>query len=195
MYEYYLTIDLIESSDIGINFLLSKIFMQIHLALVEIKNISKDSNLALAFPQYNEFNVGRKLRIFADRENDLVLFKKIVRLNQYQDYLAISHINKVDINKVEYYVSYTRYQPDASVYQKAKRFIKRHPEYTYESVFQFMKSKKLLVKIPYIKMKSLNNHNSFSLFIKCNKVENLKNGKVNSYGLGVGIGVAIPHFK
>ena len=198
MMKFYQEITLFHTPDISMSFLWGKLFMQLHIAFVEAKRIDNGIKFGISFPYYDLLFAEDKgeneedgspftnvIRIFADKEEDLQTLQQVWRLQAFEEYLHIKGIRPVPEKRVKGYATYSRYPPDESVHQKAKRFSKRHEGVTYEEALSFMKQKQGISNMPYIRMRSLTSKQSFSLFIKKTLTDMPKQGRFNAYGLSV----------
>ena len=75
--KHYLEITLIDSGDEPLYLVWSKLYVQLHLALVEVKKHNDKINIGVSFPEYL-FNaekgigfLGTKLRVLANSEEEL----------------------------------------------------------------------------------------------------------------------------
>ena len=180
--KYYQEITLIPDCEVPVMFLWTKLFGTLHLAFV---NQRKENNaeFGISFPQYSENGVGEKLRIFAEKKEMLEALQLDRVLNRMQDYVHIVSVRKIPVRRLTGYAIYSRYQPDASVEQKARRYAKRHPESSYEEALEFMKQRTEKYQLPYIQIKSLSNGQFFPLFIRKKTVEEESNYGFGTYGL------------
>lgn len=179
--EYYRDVDILSSADHPLHFLMSKVFTQIHLALVNLKE-KEGVSLGITFPKYKDGTLGSKIRIFMRNQVERELLLKFLDLSRFKDYVHITDVEPVPYNKVKEYVKYSRYQPDSSIEQKARRFSKRH-DVSYEEALKVLKKTPSQEHLPYIKLKSLTNCHGFSLFIKENYSVELIDKGFSPYGL------------
>ena len=68
---YYQDITLIPDGEVSLSFLWTKVFTQLHLALVEEKRREGMVKTALAFPAYQDKGLGNKIRILAPSAEQL----------------------------------------------------------------------------------------------------------------------------
>ena len=76
---YYIELTLIKDSEISPYFIWSKLYTQLHLALVEMQDTNAQVPIGVSFPEYNVGEskgkklmlLGSKLRIFAQDEATL----------------------------------------------------------------------------------------------------------------------------
>lgn len=181
--QYYQEITLLPDESSSVNFLWGKIFTEVHIALADLKNTRGITNIAVSFPEYRDTSLGTKLRILAEDEHLLEILDIKGVLHRFADYADIGRIKKIPYNKIKGYAVYSRYQPDSSVHQKARRYSQRHPDTSYAQALQIMKSKNRATQLPYIQMCSMTNRNPFRLFIKRTKAEQGEKYHFGSYGL------------
>lgn len=180
---YYLEITLIPAVEIPVNFIWTKVFTQIHIAIAEQKNKNDSLEFAVSFPEYQYNGLGRKLRIFAEEKENLEVLSVETILWRLRDYVHITSIRKVPESRIHGFAIYSRYQPDNSLKQKAKRYAKRHEEASYGQAFSIMNCNNTTIHFPYIHMKSITNQNKFSMFICKKIVDKEVNCGFGSYGL------------
>lgn len=192
MMQYYQEITLLPDGDFSVYFLWGKIFTAVHIALAEQKNRHDVTDIAVSFPQYGEISLGNKLRILAEEEQSLELLdiKKVLR--RFDDYVHITGIRTIPTARIKGYAMYSRYQPDSSIHQKARRYSARHSDISYEQALTILKSKDRHTDLPYIQMRSMTNHNPFRLFIKRTETEETDCHEFGSYGLSSNS--AVPEF-
>ena len=172
------------TEDISASFLWSKVYRQTHLALVNSRDEQGKIRCGVAFPQYSDElpTLGHQLRLLAPEESDLQRLNLTDALMRFApDYVKITTIRQVPIRKCKGYVTYSRYQPEATVMQKARRYAKRHGISIEEAqkLFPTAVSKN---RYPYIQLESMTNHHRFSLFIqKQEAIEQPCNG-FSAYG-------------
>lgn len=172
------------TEDISASFLWSRIYRQVHLALVNSKDGQGIIRCGVAFPEYSEENLtlGHRLRLLAPEESDLQRLNLPDALKRLTpDYVRIKTIRPVPVRACKGFVTYSRYQPEATVMQKARRYAKRHGILIEEAqkLFPTAVSKN---RYPYIQLESMTNHHRFSLFIqKQEAVEQPCNG-FSAYG-------------
>lgn len=187
--KYYLDITLLPDTVITLGFIWQKVFQQVHIALAENKVAENNSEIALAFPQYNpngdkkiEFPLGNKLRIFAPSEELLNKLAINNWLKRFSDHTHISSIKSVP-DKVNEFVCVKRKQCKTNLSRLARRRAKRKKE-TFEQALQHYASfNDEQSKLPFINMNSLSKKEQFRLFIEQNKVNEATVGEFTCYGL------------
>ena len=190
--KFYIEITLLPSENIGINFLWTKLYQQIHLALVDMNDGKANVPIGVAFPKYDaeKNRLGSKLRLFAKSESELVKMDIKKWLNRLLDYVHITQIREVP-NSVKSYSVYKRQQLNRSS-AKLERLIKRRAKregVTIEEARSRIIADSTnnddtrLLKSPFIWMKSISSENLFRLFIIREKASNYVEGSFSSYGL------------
>ena len=156
------------TEDISASFLWSKVYRQVHLALVNSKDEQGIIRCGVAFPEYSDEppTLGHQLRLLATEEADLQrlnLSDALKRLTP--DYVRIKAIRPVPVRACKGFVTYSRYQPEATVMRKARRYAKRHG-ISIEEAQRLFPTTANKTGYPYIQLKSMTNHHRFSLFIQ-----------------------------
>lgn len=196
---HYIELTLIKDSEISPYFFWSKLYIQLHLALVEMQDANAQVPIGVSFPEYNVGEsknkklmlLGTKLRIFAHDEatlNKLNLPKWLARLD---DYVHVKNIKPVPEN-VQNHLVVSRYRPKANIELVARRIVKRK-QITLGLAIAYLntvdEAKKLKgyaqkwEPFPYIQMKSLSGKQDFSLCISQTTVDEVKSGVFSTYGL------------
>ena len=165
----YLEITLLPNPEVGVNFLWSKVFQQIHLGLVEIQNDQGQVPIGLSFPEYvtgDKYSVlGSKLRLFANDEAVLKQFDVVNWLARLSDYVHCTSIRPVP-EKIIGYALYQREQPKTNPERLARRYARRH-NIDYETALAlYSKRNYQTINSPFIQLKSLSSDNNFCLWVK-----------------------------
>ena len=106
--KYYIDIALISNEEDNLGYLWRKLYAQIHLALVEVRDESNLVSVGLSFPNYsNNRSLGDTLRLFASTEEKLKELKLEVWLNRLEGYVFIGDIKEVPKN-INKFVSFRR---------------------------------------------------------------------------------------
>lgn len=186
---YYIEVTLIKTDDFSFYGLWSKLYAQLHLALVEYQKISSKVDIGVSFPQYrfdDEKSIGflgEKLRIFANNEADLAKLNLQVWFNQIFDYVHMTTIKEVPQHKVSGYAIFQRKQVKTSAIRLA-RHEERKGRYTYESALAHYQKFVTTSTLPYIQMKSLTSDRFFKLFVEKKCVSEFLDTQVfGTYGL------------
>lgn len=175
------------TEDISASFLWSKVYRQVHLALVNSKDEQGIIRCGVAFPEYSNepLTLGHQLRLLAPEESDLQHLNLTEALKRFTpDYVKIKTIRQVPIRKCKGFVTYSRYQPEATVMRKARRYAKRHDMSIEEAQKLFPAlTNKLQYPYPYIQLESMTNHHRFSLFIQKKEAVEQPCEGFSAYGL------------
>ena len=156
------------TEDISASFLWSRVYRQVHLALVNSKDEQGIIRCGVAFPEYSEENLtlGHRLRLLAPEESDLQRLNLPDALKRLTpDYVKIKAIRPVPVRLCKGFVIYSRYQPEATTMRKARRYAKRH-DMSIEEAQKLFPASSNKIRYPYIQLESMTNHHHFSLFIK-----------------------------
>jgi CRISPR-associated endonuclease Csy4 len=205
--KFYHEVTVIPNHEIGEHFIWSKLFVQLHLALVSIQDEQKKSPVGISFPEYfmgEKFGViGSKLRLFAQSEPELQKLDIQKHLSRLTDYIHISAIREVPV-KINGYAIYNRYQPKVNKERLMRRHQKREegwrsiindPQSEPEKIAAAQKKlsarqqrinnydKEKAVKDPFIKLKSLSSDNDFCLWIRKIATNEPNYQKFSTYGL------------
>ena len=197
---YFIEIELLSSDEIPLAFLWKKLYAQIHLALVEIRDEKNLVSVGLSFPNYqqNKFPLGEKLRLFAKTKEELEQLNLAHWLRRLMDYVTVSEIQKVPAN-VDGFVSFSRkrFKSNSEIRRLAKRYAKREgieyeealkkfvaTEEKYEKIKEENRNKtNNTSKIPFINVKSLSSNQELKLFIEKKERDKPKDGLFSTYGL------------
>ncbi|CAM4107794.1 type I-F CRISPR-associated endoribonuclease Cas6/Csy4 [Acinetobacter pragensis] len=194
--KYYLEIKFLPDDDISIHFLWSKVYKQLHLALTGVKNAENQVNIGFSFPQYRydaksgKGFVGEKLRLFALSEDILESLDVHKWLSRYVDYVHISSIKAVPLEKITGFAIYKRKQVKSSAERLARAEVKKG-RYDYENALAHYRKFVTSTSLPYVQLlsdssgtvkdESLKNH--FKLFIEKRSAEKSETQVFSSYGL------------
>lgn len=203
--EFYQEITLIEQAEISPYFIWSKLYGQLHIALVEMDKGNSTVEIGVSFPQYIyrkkdehhtfKASLGKKLRIFAQSEkvlNDLDIRKWLERLT---DYLHITSVRMVP-KSVNSYAIYKRKQVKTNAQRLARHRVKRG-DIGFDEALARYRHVVTTTDLPYIQMVSLSSSteqdkNQFKLFIEKKTMEKGDFRNFSSYGLSA-VGV-VPEF-
>ena len=197
--KFYIELTVINSADISFSIAWSKLYTQLHLALVEMQDANAQVPIGVSFPEYNVGEskgkklilLGSKLRIFAQDEATLTKLNLPKWLARLEDYVHIKSIKPVPEN-VHNHLIVSRYRPKANIELVARRIAKRK-QITLDLAIAYLntvdEAKKLKgyeqkwEPFPYIQMKSLSGKQDFSLCISQTTVDEIKGGVFSTYGL------------
>ena len=185
--KFYLEITLLPNPEVGINFLWSKVFQQIHLGLVEMQDNQGRVPIGLSFPEYvigEKYSLlGGKLRLLAKDEATLSQFNASQWLSRLRDYVHCTSIRPVP-EKLTGYAIYRREQPKTNKERLARRYAKRH-NVDYDTAMRCYSSMThQTMTTPFIRLKSLSSGKEFCLWIKKTVVAEPSGSRFSSYGLG-----------
>lgn len=182
---HYIDITLLPHEEIGHYYLWSKLYQQMHLALVEFNC----AQVGFSFPQYshNQPRLGRKLRVFAVNDDALVQLNLPKFLSRLMDYCHVSSIRSVPEHSQ--YVVFSRKQCETNPDRLARRRAKRKDETLEQARKHFIGFEEGFTSLPYIDLESLStqqqgqkNHR-FKLFVERKLCHSSRQGEFNCYGL------------
>ncbi len=205
---YYQEITIIKSPEVSPYFIWSKLFMQVHLAMVENKGVDDKVNVGVSFPEYHCFEksdktimiLGTKLRVFAHDIESLEKLALHEKLSRLLDYVHIKSISEVKASQVKYHVTVKRAKQHGNIEKLTRRFAKRKgisfEEAKQLQLERYAKEKSIsleeslahyenpsLESYPYIIMDSLSSDKKFSLEIIQTETEQSESGVFNTYGM------------
>jgi CRISPR-associated endonuclease Csy4 len=184
--KHYIELTLIPDVDEGLFSLWSKVYLQLHLALVEMKDADSLVPVGVSFAEYRRDEkhslLGSKLRIFASDMNHLERLNLKHWFSRLSDYVHISSIRAVPSEHG--YVVVSRVHTSANVGNLARRYAKRH-SMSIEAALELYKNydPKQPTQLPFIKLKSLSSANDFVLCIQQSPAQSNQVGKFSTYGL------------
>lgn len=187
--KHYIEITLTGSPDFPLYHLWSKLYTQLHLALVENRNTYHQANVGISFPEYRFHSekgigfLGTKLRLFAEEESILQkidLQKWFVRL---MNYINISPVCPVPLNEITGYATFSRKQVKTGAERLARRQLKRHSEASFKEVLERYRETLTTSPLPFIQLESLSNGHPFKLFIEKKPASDKSVKPFTSYGL------------
>lgn len=194
--KYYQEIKFLPDDDISIHFLWSKVYKQLHLALVAVKDEDNKVSIGFSFPDYRydpkkgSGFLGEKLRIFALSEDALTQLNLQEWLKRYLDYVHISSLKEVPYDKVEKYAVFKRKQIKSSAERLARAEAKKG-RYDYQTALEHYQKFVKSTNLPYIQVLSdsslknvdLKEKHCFKLFIEKYIAEKSETQVFSTYGL------------
>lgn len=163
---YYIELTLLPDSETSLYFLWEKVYQQLHLAFATIKNDQLNSPIGVAFPRYDleKYQLGEKLRLFAETDNLLERLNAKQWLANLSDYVHLTSIKPVP-NKIKKYGSFYRVYAKSYV-NRAKRRAKL-ANISIEQALHFFADRddQWRTHTPYLHLKSHTNGERFRLFI------------------------------
>lgn len=152
--------------EISLGFLWGKVFQQIHIGLVEMKDSNGNVPLGIGLPEYfSEYGpLGRKLRIFTLSKEIFTEFDADTRLKRLADYVHLTEIRDVPEN-ISSFSRFKRQQPKTNVERLARRKAKRKGISIEQAISELKDFEDKQVDTPFINMQSLSSNKRFRLFI------------------------------
>lgn len=196
---HYIELTIVPNEEIPIYDIWPRLFTQVHLALVEIKDSNNQVPIGVSFPQYkiekvggkNMYCLGSKVRLFANSAEELQKLNLDKWLEKLTDYIHIKTAKPV--KNVDFYLTVGRYRPQANAEKLARRYARRH-HISYDDALKRLEGfKQRLEDYPYIQLKSLSGNREFSLCIKQSTVKEPHNGLFSTYGLSATS--TVPHWS
>lgn len=218
---FYQEITLVETFEVTPYFIWSKLYTQLHLALVEQQNPDKTVNFGVSFPNYINSNkdgtvrrtLGNKLRVFADSYEALQRLNLYKWLERLSDYVHIKGIRAVP-EHLNGHLLVKRYRADFNLDRLTRRFMRRESIRTGTEI-SFLRARELQNQrhdenrklgvleqkgglkaraqdFPFIKLRSLSGSREFSLQIEQIVTNEAKAGVFSTYGLSSQ--ATVPHW-
>lgn len=184
--KHYIEISLLPNPEVDIHFLWSKVYLQLHLALVELKDANSLVPVGVSFAEYHADDqhclLGSKLRVFAVDIETLEKLNLNHWFNRLSDYVHISSIRAVPSEHG--YVVVSRIHAPANIGNLARRYAKRHGV-SLETALDVYKNydPKPPTRLAFIKVKSLSNAHDFTLCIRQSANSAAVSGGYSTYGL------------
>ena len=152
--------------EISLGFLWGKVFQQIHIGLVEMKDSNGNVPLGIGLPEYfSEYGpLGRKLRIFTLSKEIFTEFDADTRLKRLADYVHLTEIRDVPEN-ISSFSRFKRQQPKTNIERLARRRAKRKGISIEQAMSELKDFEDKQVNTPFINTQSLSKKKRFRLFI------------------------------
>lgn len=198
--EYFQEITLIDQTEISPYFIWSKLYSQLHLALVELKDSENQVEIGVSFPQYVfeqekskkfKVNLGKRIRLFSGTEEALKTLSIQKWLDRLTDYVHITSIREVPQEKITGYACFQRKQVKTNAERLARHRVKRG-DIDFDEALRRYQNVITSTDLPYVQMKSLTSDKSFKLFIEKKIVEKSSLQKFSTYGLSAA--ASVPEF-
>lgn len=199
--KYYQEITLLDSDEKSIYEIWSEVYMQLHIALADLKNKHAIDTIGVSLPNYRYEEkkgqtfamLGNKLRIFAPSQKDLETLDLNKWLERLTDYVHVKRINEVG-DKAKGHVVVRRYR-HKNVLKQAEVFAE-HKGITLEAaLIHCSKHKQDNKPYPHINLRSISNNQPYALSIIQEMADNEAQGSFNSYGINnVADKVTVPHW-
>ncbi len=182
--ECYQELTILPAPEMPANFILGKVYQQLHLAFVGHQSAPGQVPYGVSFPEYQEqgeqMGLGGKIRIFAPTQAELEQLNLEHVLQRYADYVHIKRPRRVPPH-VKGYSSYCRYHQEASRAQKARRYARRHGMDAGEAMHLFPLEQRY--EYPYVQMQSSSNGHKFRLYVHKVVQDTATDGFFSVYGL------------
>jgi CRISPR-associated endonuclease Csy4 len=182
----YCEITVLPNPEVNVHFLWSKVFQQLHLALVEVQDDQNQVPVGVSFPEYvvgEKFSLlGSKCRLFATDQTTLESLDIAKWLQRLSDYVHVTSIRPVP-SHVTGYAIYQRQQAKTNPQSLARRYAKRHQLSFDEAWQKYSSMQPPSISTPFIRLNSLSNGQAFCLWIKKTAVQEAQTGQYSSYGL------------
>lgn len=193
----YVDITLLPDADIALYFLWSKVYQQIHLALVEAQDHNKTVNFGVAFPEYqydeqnHKYTLGSKLRLFAHSESALQALDLRKWLARLSDYVYLTQIRPVP-EKVEQFAFFKRLQPKNNIARLARRKA-RFAGISFDEAMAYYKDRKeVYSQAPFVRIRSLSSDSQYRLLIAKEETDTTDSANgFSTYGLSASSAVPL----
>ncbi|MCD6433334.1 MAG: type I-F CRISPR-associated endoribonuclease Cas6/Csy4 [Sulfurimonas sp.] len=189
---YYVDIKLLSDTEITLGFIWQKVYSQMHLALVEIKDENNTVDVGFSFPLYGEhpFPLGDTLRVLTGSKERLEALDVSKWLNRLDGYAYVGEIKEVP-SDIKGYVSFGRkqFKSNTEIRRLAKRYAKRNGISEEEALSNYELTEQKYTKLKddnqlaFVNMKSLSNGHPMKIFIVKKEVEKEEKGAFSTYGL------------
>ncbi len=190
---HYIELTLIKNAEIPLHFILAKLYNQLHLALVEIKDEKGQVAVGVGFPGYQRPTLekrgflGDKLRLFSNDNDSLEKLQLEKHLKRLEDYLHKTSVRETPLGKVKSYVCYTPKRLHRSALSRARRYAERHPseENDVQTLAKRMLRQEDTQGLPFLTLQSLSNGNPYRLYIEEQRIDVAPQGiqYFNTFGL------------
>ena len=193
--KYYQELTLLLDAEVELYFIWSKLYTQIHLALVEIQDEQGNVPVGVSFPEYlpdrGYTHLGKKLRLFAQDASTLETLQLPKWLDQLSDYVHYTKIRAIP-EKITGYSIFQRYRTKTNAERLARRHAKRKGISLKEAMKAYTGFKDELTTLPFVRIKSQTNQNLFRLIINKRSVTQTEGTMFNTYGLSTNS--SVPEF-
>ena len=189
----YIEVTLMKNDDFSPFELWSRIYVQLHIAFVEMKDANNKVNVGISFPEYR-FNqqkgigfLGEKLRLFAESDDELKKLDIPKWLERLVDYVHISSMKEVPESKITGYAVYKRKQVKTNAERLARHRVKRG-DIGFDEALSRYRQVVSTTDLPYVQMLSLSTSEKqdkkhFKLFIEKQMTEKSETQVFSTYGL------------
>ena len=185
---YYQELTLLPPTEVSVYSIWPKLYLQIHLALVELQNVQPTKLVGVSFPKY-KFDeggksnfLGDKLRIFAADEGTLTQLDLTKKLNRLHDYIHITKTRSVPEN-INRHFCFSRLQVKSNIHRLARRKANRENISVEQALVLLDGFKEKKLTEPFISLGSLSGGERFKLIIGRKEFSHAVPGFFSSYGL------------
>jgi CRISPR-associated endonuclease Csy4 len=185
---YYQEITLLPQTEVSVYAIWPKLYLQLHLALVELQNVQPTKLVGVSFPQY-KFDgggkssfLGDKLRIFATDEGTLAQLDLKKWLNRLHDYIHITQTRSVPEN-INRHFCFSRLQVKSNIHRLARRKANRKDISVEQALVLLNGFKEKKLREPFINLGSLSGGERFQLIVGRKEFSHALPGSFSSYGL------------
>ncbi len=186
--KFFQEIALLPDVEVGLYFLWKKVYQQLHLALVEIKDDENHVPVGISLPDYSaeKNGLGNHIRVFSVKDNDLQQLNLEKWFSSFSDYVSISPVRSVPNSIIKGYAVFKRWQGKTSIERLARRRAMRKNESLEQAMAYYSEYEEKRVNFPYVQAKSLSGKREFRLIIKRELKFEHSEGVFNCYGLSLG---------
>lgn len=180
----YIEITLRPDAEVGLGFLWQKVYQQIHLALVEVKDENDEVSIGVSFPRYctDAFPLGDTIRLFAKTADELTILRLDEWLSHLLDYADVSDIKDVP-SGIETHASFSRKQIKSNIERLVRRQAKRKEISFEEALKNYADMQEQTTQLPYVTINSLSSGQRLKLFIQKESKPEYVEGRFSTYGL------------
>jgi CRISPR-associated endonuclease Csy4 len=191
---YYLDILLLPDEIAGLNFLWEKVFLQVHLSLVRIKDKNEHVPIGLSFPGYDiaAHTLGETLRILARDRAEIDSLNIEDALLRFRDYIEIRDQKEVPAT-IATFARYRRQRAKSSIPRLARRRARRKGITEEQALADFDSFEEKRLTVPFVNARSLSGDSRFRLFILEEMDVPPAEGDFSCYGLSSS--ATVPVFK
>jgi len=181
--KFYVDIKLIPNEEDNLGFLWNRVYTQMHLALVGVKDENVNIGIGFSFPHYNnhDFPLGDTLRVFAESKEKLEELKIHKWLNRLDGYIYVGATKELP-SDIKGYVHFARKQFKTNPERLARRQAKRKGISLKEALKNYEGMTEQTTKLPFVMMKSSGGQ-YMKIFIEKSISDEEVKGSFSTYGL------------
>lgn len=175
--DHYVDLNLLPDPEFPIPTLMNALFAKLHRVFVQLNS----SDIGVSFPAIARHHLGSVLRLHGSK-SALENLMQQSWLKGMRDHTEVSEAQPVPANAG--YCRVVRVQAKSSAERLRRRYQKRHPDESPESVQQRVPdSIEQRLELPFIRLKSLSTGQDYPLFIQQQPASDKQAGLFNTYGL------------